>query len=185
MKKTLIAVVSTVLICCCVFGGTLAWLMDKTESITNTFTVGNVDITLTETGATDNAQSFKMVPGSDIAKDPKVTVEAGSEECYVFIKIEKANDFDNYMTYTIADGWTAVAGADGVYSRLVKTDEMGTPISVLKDDKVTVKNTVTKDMMDDINDNTVDAPTLTFTAYAVQKANVDNAAAAWDLAKAL
>ena len=48
-------------------------------------------------------------------------------------------------------------------------------------DEVTVKNTVTKAMVDAIEQKTATEPTLTFTAYAVQKANVDTAAAAWNI----
>ena len=49
--------------------------------------------------------------------------------------------------------------------------------AVLANNQVTVKNTVTKEMMDDLTSSTL--PTLTFTAYAVQKAGFTTAAAAW------
>ena len=69
-------------------GVTMALLTDKTDSVVNTFTIGKVDITLTET----KGNGAKLVPGTTIDKDPKVTVIADSEDCYVFVKIEKSAD---------------------------------------------------------------------------------------------
>ena len=74
MKKKITLLLSLALAVAIGIGGTLAWLTDKTESKVNTFTVGNIDIDLTET-----TTNYKMVPGQTIDKDPKVTVEAGSE----------------------------------------------------------------------------------------------------------
>lgn len=181
-KKITIAVVCAVLSCVCLIGTTFAWLVDKTEPVKNTFTVGNVDITLTETGATLNGSvyenSFKMVPGNTITKDPKVTVVGGSEACWVFIKIEKSANFDTFMEYAVATGWTALADNDGVYYREVAASAADQPFAVLNGDKVTVKNTVTKGDMDGLNDASK-YPTLTFTAYAVQRDNINTAADAW------
>jgi len=182
MKKTLIAVVLTLVVCLCAFGTTLAFLMDKTDPVVNTFTVGNVDITLTETDATAGTgnliKSFKMVPGSDIAKDPKVTVVGGSEACYLFVKIDESANLDDFITYAVATGWTELEA--GVYYRNVAAAAENQEFSVLAGDKVTVKDTVTKDQMDAITD--VTKPTLTFTAYAVQSAHVDRATDAWEIA---
>ena len=58
-KKIFVPVVAAALALCCAIGGTLAWLTDKTDPVVNTFTVGNVDITLAET----TGQEYKMVPG--------------------------------------------------------------------------------------------------------------------------
>ena len=73
-KKTIAVVLALVLVICCAVGGVLAWLTDTTDSITNTFTVGNVKIDLAESKNLD----LKMVPGQTIKKDPKVTVKANS-----------------------------------------------------------------------------------------------------------
>ena len=184
MKKTLITILATVLVCCCVVGGTLAWLMDKTAPITNTFTVGNVDIELNETGTTDNAKSFKMVPGSTIAKDPKVTVKANSERCWVFVKIDESANLDDFITYTVATGWAELTAGSGVYYRDQAATDVDVTYSVLAGDAVTVNNTVTKDQMDAITVGTATAPTLTFTAYAVQydATSITTAAEAWTIA---
>lgn len=161
-------------------GGTIAWLTATTTPVTNTFTVGNIDITLTET-TTD----YKMVPGNTIAKDPKVTVKANSEACYLFVKIEESSNLKSYIDYSVAEGWTALSGVSGVYYREVAANTADQSFNVLAtktgyaDGYVTVNDDVTKAQMDAIKNNTASAPTLTFTAYACQKDNVNSAADAW------
>lgn len=152
-------------------GGTVAWLTDTTTPVTNTFTAGDINITLTESENLD----LKMVPGKTIKKDPKVTVETGSEDCWLFVKVEKSANFDSFMTYAISTGWTALTGVDGVYYREAKAGES---FSVLADDKVTVKEGVTKQQLEAVK--TASQPTLKFTAYAVQKAGINDAATAWE-----
>ena len=106
------------------------------------------------------------VAGYTITKDPKATVLAGSEECWLFVKIEKSANFDQYLTYTPATGWELVTGTDNVYARKVTTADFGTAFSVLQNDQVTVKGTVTEGMMTSLT--TASYPTLTITAYATQ-----------------
>lgn len=161
-KKTLALLMAGVLAIGCAIGGTLAWLTDTTDEVVNTFTDSDIDITLVEA----TGENYKMVPGYTISKDPKVTVETGSEKCYLFVKLEKSKNFDSFLTYKMADGWTALDSVDNVYYRIVDTAEMGTVYSVLKDDQVTVLGTVTKGMMNDLTEDT--RPTLTVTAYASQ-----------------
>lgn len=161
------------LVLCCAVGGTLAWLSDKTDSVVNTFTVGDINITLTES---DNL-NLKMVPGNNITKDPKVTVKSGSEACWLFVKVEKSANFDDFMTYEMADGWTVLTGVDGVYYREVTASAADTSFEVLKGNQVTVKDTVKKEDLQAVK--TANQPTLTFTAYAVQKDNIADAATAW------
>lgn len=160
--KAMFVILAVVLIVGISVGGTLAWLTATTTPVTNTFTTSDIEITLAESDNLD----LKMVPGYTITKDPKATVVAGSEDCYLFVKLEKSTNFDDFMTYDIADGWTELPGVDGVYYRTVLTAEMGTGFSVLKDDQVEVKNTVTKDHMKNLTQTTY--PTLKVTAYASQ-----------------
>ena len=163
-KKSLALVLALAMIVVCVVGGTLAWLTDKTAPVTNTFTHGDINITLAESENLD----LKMIPGYTIAKDPKVTVKAGSEKCYLFVKVDKSANFDTFMTYDMAAGWTALTGVNGVYYRVVDTADMGTAYSVLANDKVTVRDTVTKADMNALKADDAIQPTLTFTAYACQ-----------------
>ena len=159
LKPMLIAM-AVVLLLGCVTGGTLAWLTATTDEVTNTFTVGDINITLDET-----TSDYKMIPGYTIAKDPKVTVAANSEKCYLFVKVTESTNFGDYMTYEMASGWTAVDGTTGVYYRVVETSTSAQDFSVLKDDQVSVLGTVTKAAMETAN---ASKPTLTFQAAAVQ-----------------
>lgn len=168
-------------------GGTIAWLTDTSDQVVNTFTSSDINVTLTETNTnadndgSDLTNSYKMVPGSTISKDPKVTVKANSEACWLFVKIEESTTpkLGDYITYEVATGWTALTGVDGVYYREVSASTSDTEFAVLKDNQVTVKNTVTKAMMNELDKEGATKPTLKFTAYACQKDNVSTAADAW------
>lgn len=178
MKKTrkalLLGVCAVLLVTASVLG-TMAYLTATTDTITNTFTVGKVAITLDETKGGENRE-FKMVPDNTIDKDPKVTVKEGSEDCYLFVRLEKSNNFDDFLTYEMAVGWEKLEGVDDVYYREVTSADMGKALDVLKDNQVKVLKTVTNEMMEQAKNN---QPTLKITAYACQKANVANAAEAW------
>ena len=180
-KKITLAVICAVLSCVCLIGTTFAWLMDKTETIDNTFTIGNVDITLEETENLD----LKMVPGAPITKDPEVGVVAGSEACWLFIKIDESANLDTFITYTVDGAWKVVPGETNVYYIQVDaaTATAGKTYQVLTDNQVTVNNTVTKSMMDEIKKGTATAPVLSFTAYAIQQTGFADAATAWATAK--
>lgn len=170
-KKTLALVLALTLLVAGVVGGTLAWLTDQTAEVKNTFTVGDINIGLTET-TTD----YKMVPGNTIAKDPTVTVKANSAACWLFVQVTESTNLKDFITYAIAEGWTALPGVDGVYYREVSASDADQTFSVLKGDAVSVNSDVTKEMLtakDFAN------PTLTFKAYAVQKDNVASASDAW------
>ena len=164
-KKIVILVAAMLVVAAIAVGGTLAWLTDKTDEVKNTFTVGDINITLAESEELD----LKMVPGKTITKDPKVTVVAGSEKCYLFVKIEESKNCGKFMTYAVDDkSWTELG--NNVYYMIVdahdKTDNLVYP--VLKDNQVKVLGTVTKD---DLTGDDFVEPTLTFTAYAVQYDN--------------
>lgn len=178
-SRAFIALLALVLVIGCVAGGTVAWLVAKTEPVVNTFTYGNINIALTEdAGGTE--KQFKIIPGTDITKDPKVTVTAGSEDCWLFVKVVEEHwptatleDGTRKVSYTIADGWTPVEGQTNVYYREVKAADTVCEFPVLKGNIVTVSDQLTK------GDIQATPPTLTFTAYAVQQENIDTAADAW------
>jgi len=184
LRKVLLTLTMVMVVAMVTVGGTVAWLADKTDAIVNTFTVGDINIELDESENLD----FKMIPGNTIAKDPVVTVKADSEACWLFVKIDKANGYDNYLTHQIADGWTELE--TGVYYCEVDASDSDQPFYVLKADAdskypngcVSVKNTITKTDLDAV-ETSGNYPTLTFTAYAVQKDNIATAAAAWTEAK--
>ncbi len=165
MKKRNIALLlALVLVFGVAVGGTIAYLMDTTQVIENTFTTGNVDIDLTET----TGETYKMTPNAVIAKDPTVTVVAGSEACWVFVKVEETNNPDTYLDYSIDSKWTPLPGVDGVYYIEQAATTANVSYPVLTGSKVTVKN-LTNAEMDAAEAN---PPQLTFTAYACQSAGV-------------
>lgn len=175
-SRAFIALLALVLVIGCVAGGTVAWLVATSDTVTNTFTYGDINITLAETTGED----YKIIPGKDIPKDPKVTVTAGSEACWLFVKVEESGTFvADKVTYAIDKDWTALEGEKGVYYRKVAAVTADTDFSVLEGNKITVKDTLTKG---DIKDIAATNPTLTFTAYAVQQENIPDAATAWKAA---
>ena len=166
-KRSIALVLATAALVIGTVFGTMAWLSAKSGPVTNTFTTSDITVTLKETTGTQ----YKMVPGYTITKDPKVTVKSGSEPCYLFVKLEKSSNFDTFLTYTVADGWTQLQDAkgedvSGVYYRKVETADVGKTFSVLEGDKVTVSSTVTKEQMSELTESSY--PTLTVTAYASQ-----------------
>lgn len=89
---TLIALVSVTAI-----GVTYAYLSSTTAAITNTFTVGDVQINLTEPAFVP-ADEHILVPGATLAKNPTVTVLANSEDSYVAIKVTVPKALDSLVT---------------------------------------------------------------------------------------
>ena len=179
MMMVMVAVVS--------IGGTLAWLQANTDPIVNTFTQSNIGVTLTETDADgdDNnlENSYKMIPGHTITKDPVAGVTENSEDSYLFVELTESANFDAFMTYVIADGWTELEA--GVYYRIVLSGDETRSFAVLANDAVQVKDDVKKEDLNALTDATL--PTLTVKAYAVQlkESNDSNfePADAWAIAK--
>ena len=194
-KKNIALLLSAVLVLVGAVGVTIAWLTEAEGPVTNTFTVGKVNIDLTEsdskqdTDQNKNTNAYKMIPGFTYVKNPTVTVFANSEDCLVFVKVienisfkeGKSGQFTNYIDYQVVPPeWTPLDGTAGVYYRTVSAsdgDQLFSVIGYEKDgivtkDRIVVKDTVTKDMMDALSAE----PTLTFKAAAIQlkKDNTSN-----------
>ena len=182
-SRTFIAMLALVLVIGCAVGGTVAWLVSSTDPVVNTFTYGDINITLSETTGND----YKIIPGVNIGKDPKVTVKKDSEACWLFVKVEKAGTFvANKVTYSIATGWTQGDGTnipENVYYREVEAVTADTSYYVLQGSTeypngvVTVSEELTKAEVNSITAE--NQPKLTFTAYAVQKDGIADAGTAW------
>ena len=101
LAKTLLIVVAMILVCVLSVFATIAYLTSQSEVANNTFTVGDVKITLDETdvdiyGVKDGEtrvikNDYKLVPNHTYVKDPTVTVKADSEESYVRMFVEITN----------------------------------------------------------------------------------------------
>lgn len=119
-KALLVVACALLLVAASVFG-TMAYLT-STDTVTNTFTVGNVAIkldeasvntdgSLVEGAARVKANSYKLLPGHTYHKDPTVTVEAGSEDSYVRMKVEVKNIDQLKAVFTDASYY----GTNGVF----------------------------------------------------------------------
>lgn len=101
MKKRILTVALVVALLATCFGGTLAYLKDS-ETQLNTFTTGNVLISLDEAVVEKNAegnlvakgeertedeQSYHLFPAMTVTKDPTITVDAESENAWVAAKV--------------------------------------------------------------------------------------------------
>lgn len=123
-KKIIITLLAVVMLIGCTIGGTLAWLSATSGTVTNTFTVGDVNIELKEhdlkaDGTLDTSSevteenTYKIVPGDTQPKDPFVRVEAKSEESWIFVQVKEVRNTvtgnanaTKYVTWEIAEGWT-------------------------------------------------------------------------------
>ena len=178
-KALLMSLCAVLLVAASVLG-TMAYLTSN-DKVKNTFTVGNVAITMDETDVDDStpnkerdqANSYKLMPGHTYTKDPIIHVDANSEDCYLFVKVDNqiaAIEADGNTTVAAqmaAKGWKAVEGKDGIY---VYVGTTAAPVAVKANDNVTVfeqlviAGTVNGDTL-----KTYENKTITVTAYAVQK----------------
>jgi len=190
----LAALAAVILAILCTVGGTLAWIVSVPDPVVNTFTYGEIEITLEETDSPideendpEDQNTYMMAPGIEIDKDPTVTVKAGSEDCWLFVKLEKSENFDEFMTYEPADGWAPLSGEEGVYYRKVEASDKDVEFPFLAGNKVTVLATVTDEMLNALgsDDGENPYPTLDITAYAVQYAGFEHSETTTENAAAL
>ena len=196
-KKIVLLSLTLALIATAIISGTLAWLTASTSEVKNTFTTAGIEIKLEETFNTDTNSDGKndkwqaqLIPGYSYTKDPKVTVNNGSVDCYLFVKFVETNNPSTYLTYTstltAANGWTQGEGTGegkngiptNVWYRKVMTSDTTKSWELLSGNTIAVKDTVTT-----ANMATAATATLTYTAYASQlykSAGVEfSAAEAW------
>lgn len=179
MKKALLLALCAVLLVAASVAGTLAYLTAQ-DSVSNTFTVGKVEIELkeydmdVETGkklenataanAVKELTDLKLVPGRVIEKNPFITVGAESEPCWLFVKIE--NGLGEAVTVNGMEAWTAVEGQDGYYMYSEKVSAESDPVDVFT--SVTVKPELGNAQIE-----ALDGKTISVTAYAVQAEGVE------------
>jgi predicted ribosomally synthesized peptide with SipW-like signal peptide len=99
-------------------GSTLAYLSDSTNTVENTFTLGNVsfgedpdlglalvehEVTLNDTTYTiandakwtDHNDYKKVTPGEVLPKDPTVFIGETSEDAWLYVRVSKSADFSD------------------------------------------------------------------------------------------
>ena len=175
MKKKLMTVLALVLVIALSVAGTYAYLTSQ-ASVKNTFTVGNVSITMDETDVDNSTpdadrdveNAYKLIPGTTYTKDPVIHVTATSEDCYLFVKVENniAGAETTEANATVAaqlaaNGWTLVDGQTNIY---VYKDAVNGGVDV----KVFENFTVSNDINNDALKAAADGKTIVVTACAVQ-----------------
>lgn len=195
-KKILVACLCVALAVLTVAGTTLAYLTSH-DTVTNTFTVGNVAITLDEKDTDDStpnaerdkANAYLLMPGKNYEKDPTVHVANTSENSWIFVKVVngisafEATSENGYKTIAeqIKDnGWTELTGVTGVtgvyYKEFTKSaDATGNTDWVVFSNFQISDNANTVQGWSDIGAGN----NIVVTAYAIQKEGFNTAAAAW------
>lgn len=184
VRKSLILAACAIMLVCATIAGTLAYLT-ATASVKNTFTVGNVAITMDETDVDnstpdedrDTENKYKLLPGQTYTKDPIIHVSATSEDCYVFVKVtnnisavEAAGD-STIAEQLKANGWNTVPNESNVY---YKEDAVKANADVDVFGSFTVSDSATNEQL-----KAIDGKTIEVEAYAVQ-ATFDTAVEAWN-----
>ena len=166
----------------CAVDGTVAWLVSQSETSVSEFTLGNINIGLTDESG---SQPLKIIPGAEIKRSLKVTVEPNSEACWLFVKVEGTNWPAN-VSYSVAEetgGWKPLSASDypGVYYREVSAGTANHGTWYRATGVVTVSKDLTKADIESIA-SAGTQPRLSFTAYAVQRYGIDDVAEAWKAA---
>lgn len=181
--------------------GTMAYLTSKTKTVNNTFTVGNVAITLDEAKTNENGDgtvvegaarvtenSYKLMPGHTYTKDPTVHVAEGSEDCYLFVTVKddlaKIEGATTIAQQIANNGWTKLSTSDGTDVYVLGTNEVPTPVKK-SDHKVFETLTINSDVTNETLQNYKQNKTITVTAYAIQKDGFDGKTASEIWAKAI
>ena len=187
-KKILIIAFSALLLVCISVGATFAYLTSTPDPVTNTFSVGSVEIVLDETMVDEygdivadadpvKENEYKLVPGHEYTKDPTIHVTAGSEPVWLFVKVENGieaieagGDTDTIAEQLAANGWTELDGVENVYWHdVVDARQAAQDVPVFG--TFTISNTADVSTYGDAS--------VIVTAYAVQKDSFASAAAAW------
>lgn len=185
-RKVLLAVLCVAAIVTASVFATLAYFTD-TQTVTNTFTVGNVSITMDEAKVTEYGEeipgadrvmenSYKLIPGQTYVKDPTIHVARGSEACWLFVKVENGlAPVESTIAAQLARiGWVPVAGETNVYVYPVYATAGDYPVF----GSFTVDENADADALNAVKD-----ASIVITAYAVQAAGLDTVEEAWAAAK--
>lgn len=204
MKKGLLLALCAVLLVVSTVLATMAFLTDK-DSVKNTFTFGQVGISLDEAKVKTNGvvesgadrtstegrvqtNEYHLLPGHEYTKDPTIHVDSNSEDCWLFVKLNNGlkdiiaeKTIETQMT---EKGWNCIDEDNNIWAYQT-TVSAGAHIEVfdnfkLIDDADVSKYATTKDDQG----NVTGGATIDVTAYAVQKDSFDTAQAAWNATSA-
>ena len=174
MKKkiltTLALIVCAVLLVVGSVAGTIAYLTSQ-ATVNNTFTVGDVKITMDEANAAGEGRvasnEYKLIPGKTYENDLTIYVDADSEDCYIFVKLPANTN----ITYNLATDWTLLEGDVYYYNTKVSTNDEVAEVDVVTSFKVA--NDATAATLANVTTQ------ISFVGYAVQSEGFTSAADAW------
>jgi predicted ribosomally synthesized peptide with SipW-like signal peptide len=193
-RKTIYTILAVVLVCCIAVAGTLAYLTAQTSEVKNTFTstdtLGKIDLKEHEATVNDKgvytlgaaevtSNSYKVLPGVNLPKDPFITITDKSDVAsYLYVEVVDELGENSGLSYALTSDWTKlnVKGANGgdvyVYQNGLLITDTNAPatVSILKDNVVTVGQDV------NVDKNGVD---ITFYGYMAQASAGADAAAAY------
>ena len=195
LRKFLMLLASALMLVSVTVGATVAYLTD-TASVTNTFTVGKVGLTLDEakvntdgTYVTDSTNRgsdnvYHLIPGKTYIKDPTVHIAADSEKGILFVKVENGiadieDETDTIAAQMAARGWKALDGVANVYyhEELVQKSQ-----NIIVFDHFTIGGNVTKETLAAYADNVVKVTAYLIQAEGFVKDGVINYTGAWTAA---
>lgn len=218
-KKTLTIAIALVLVVALAVGATYAYLTAQTKAVTNTFTAGGAvaanDLTLKEHKVIPNTDgsykldntylgegegnSYVVLPGVNLPKDPTVTVEKSTGTYYLFVTVEKGSGFvgeNAPLSYKTASDWKSMAisgndvankelyvysvTSDGTTTYIQPKSENAVSHAILAAISATDNNTIGVADSDAALQLGNDGSELKFTAYACQSAGFATPAAAWN-----
>ena len=206
-RKALLLTFCAVLLVVASVLGTIAYLTAN-DTVTNTFTVGQVAINLDEAKVNPDgtpvanadrvkANSYKLLPGHTYAKDPTVTVLKGSESSYIKMTVtfNKATELDASFApdganltsifkdygsdYWIAKGNTENTTANTRTYEFWYKEAVGAPTADVKLKALFGSITVPSTINND-QLKTIAGMTITVNAYAIQADGFETAKDAWD-----
>ena len=176
------ALAAAIALLLCAVPATYSYLTASSETVVNTFAGGTISLTLDEAKVdTDGTpvdgeervqeNTYKVIPGATLYKDPTVTVLEGSVVCYVYLYVENPLDAD-YFTLDYSEDWISIAttGAKTLYVYKTTVDAADgdvalTPIFTT----VTVSGELTSEQIEAMGEVQIKVQ-----AYAVQADSLDS-----------
>lgn len=198
-KKLRTTVIASALVGCLAIGGISAYFTDG-DTVTNSFTVGKVEIELQEPNWNEE-DAKDITPGKEMKKDPQVE-NTGINEAYVFLEVKlpkatvttadengnaEAEAYQELFKYNVNEGWIELTGkvdnseegfVTKVFAYAASEDEM----TAVEAGQTTAKLFDYVKLINLIEGNLEDADlAIDVTAYAIQTANLTDATGNPDL----
>ena len=191
MKKKLFKTLGIIACAVLLIGGSIAGTyayLTSTATTQNTFTVGNVKITLNESyndelgSFVEDEYSYKLIPGRTYIKDPTINVLEGSEDCYLFVKIEDGisgiQDTKTIATQLADNGWKVLGGEGNDVVYYYTNGNSGNPVT----ERTSVNVFSSFKILGSVKNEDLEAyasARIVVTAYAVQADGFEDVYDAW------